>query len=87
MKEGAGIFFSISPIEPPMPSITIDNIDYDLDSLSEEAKAQIVSLQFVDAELQRLQAKAAALQTARAAYARALSELLAQGQTQQRQAQ
>jgi predicted nucleic acid-binding Zn-ribbon protein len=64
-----------------MPSITIDNIDYDLDSLSEEAKAQIVSLQFVDAELQRLSAKAAALQTARAAYARALGELLAQGQT------
>ena len=62
-----------------MPSITIDNIDYDLDSLSEEAKAQIVSLQFVDAELQRLQAKAAALQTARAAYARALSELLPKG--------
>ena len=33
----------------------------------------------VGAELQRLQAKAAALQTARAAYARALSELLGQG--------
>ncbi len=32
----------------------------------------------VDAELQRLQAKAAALQTARSAYARALSELLGQ---------
>ena len=62
-----------------MPSITIDNINYDLDSLSEEAKAQIVSIQFVDAELQRLQAKAAALQTARNAYARALSELLGQG--------
>ena len=62
-----------------MTDITIDNIDYDLDSLSEDAKAQIVSIQFVDAELQRLQAKAAALQTARSAYARALSELLAQG--------
>ena len=62
-----------------MTDITIDNIDYDLDSLSEDAKAQIVSIQFVDAELQRLQAKSAALQTARAAYARALSELLGQG--------
>jgi aminoglycoside/choline kinase family phosphotransferase len=62
-----------------MTDITIDNIDYDLDSLSEDAKAQIVSIHFVDAELQRLQAKAAALQTARSAYARALSELLAQG--------
>ena len=44
-----------------MTDITIDNIDYDLDSLSEDAKAQIVSIQFVDAELQRLQAKSAAL--------------------------
>ena len=62
-----------------MTDITIDNQTYDFDTLSEDAKAQIVSIQFVDAELQRLQAKAAALQTARAAYARALSELLGQG--------
>ena len=63
-----------------MPNITIDNKDYDFDTLSDEAKAQIISLQFVDAELQRLNAKAAALQTARAAYAKALNEILAQGQ-------
>ena len=62
-----------------MTDITIDNQTYDFDTLSEDAKAQIASIQFVDAELQRLQAKAAALQTARAAYARALSELLGQG--------
>ena len=62
-----------------MPSITIDNQTYDFDTLSDDAKAQIASIQFVDAELQRLQAKAAALQTARSAYARALSELLGQG--------
>ena len=63
-----------------MTDITIDNQTYDFDTLSEDAKAQIASIQFVDAELQRLQAKAAALQTARSAYARALSELLGQGQ-------
>ncbi len=62
-----------------MTDITIDNQTYDFDTLSEDAKAQIASIQFVDAELQRLQAKAAALQTARSAYARALSELLGQG--------
>ena len=62
-----------------MPSITIDNQTYDFESLSEDAKAQIASIQFVDAELQRLQAKAAALQTASSAYASALSELLGQG--------
>ncbi len=27
-----------------MPTITIDNIDYDLDTLSDEAKAQLGSL-------------------------------------------
>ena len=59
-----------------MPSITIDNKDYDLDALSDEAKAQLTSIQFVDQELARLQAKSAAMQTARAAYARALGELL-----------
>ncbi|MGZ5030265.1 MAG: hypothetical protein ACXV8I_06650, partial [Methylobacter sp.] len=45
-------------------------------SLSEEAKAQLASLQFVDAELQKLNAQAAVLQTARAAYAKALAEAL-----------
>jgi hypothetical protein len=59
-----------------MPSIAIDNKDYDLDALSDEAKAQLTSIQFVDQELARLQAKSAAMQTARAAYARALGELL-----------
>ena len=59
-----------------MPTITIDNIEYDLDGLSEEAKAQLASIQFVDGELARLQAKTATLQTARVAYARALNELL-----------
>lgn len=56
--------------------ITIDNKEYELDSLSNEAKAQLASIQFVDAELARLQAQAAALQTARMAYAQALREAL-----------
>lgn len=59
-----------------MPTITIDNKLYDYDSLSNEAKAQLASIQFVDSELARLQAKAAALQTARIAYSKALSEAL-----------
>lgn len=59
-----------------MPTIKIDDKDYDLDQLSSEAKAQLASLQFVDAELARLQAQAAALQTARMAYAKALQAAL-----------
>lgn len=59
-----------------MPTITIDNKSYDLDQLSKEAKAQLSSLQFMDAELARLQAQTATLQTARMAYARALQAAL-----------
>jgi len=40
------------------------------------SKAQLASIQFVDQELIRLQAQAAALQTARIAYAKALQEAL-----------
>ena len=60
----------------PMPTIRIDDRDYDIDSLSNEAKAQLQSIQFVDGELARLQAQAAALQTARQAYVAALQAAL-----------
>ncbi len=59
-----------------MTIIKIDGKDYDLDTLSEEAKAQLTSLQFCDSELARLQAQAAVLQTARMAYAKALGKAL-----------
>ena len=59
-----------------MTTIKINNIDYDTDKLSDEAKTQLVSLQFCDQELQRLQAQAAAIQTARIAYAKALNDAL-----------
>ena len=59
-----------------MPTIKIDNVDYDSDTLSNEAKAQLISMQFCDQELQRLQAQAAAYQTARQAYAKALQAAL-----------
>ena len=59
-----------------MTTINIDNVEYDTEKLSDEAKAQLVSLQFCDQELQRLQAQAAAIQTARMAYAKALQSAL-----------
>lgn len=55
-----------------MPTIKIDEVDYDLDLMSDDAKGQLASIQFVDAELARLQAQAAVLQTARLAYANVL---------------
>ena len=59
-----------------MSKIKIDNVEYDSDKLSAEAKNQLVSIQYVDQELAKLQAQAAALQTARMAYANALKEAL-----------
>mgnify|MGYP006128715977 FL=1 len=63
-----------------MATITIDDKEYDVDSLSDESKAQLSSLRYVDSELARLQAQAAALQTARIAYGRALKQTLEDGE-------
>ena len=59
-----------------MPITKIDDKDYDTETLSDEAKAQLQSLQFADQELAKLQAQAAVLQTARMAYAKALNDAL-----------
>ena len=59
-----------------MTIIKIDGKEYDLAILSDEAKNQLTSIQFLDSELARLQAKAAALQTARMAYSKALQAAL-----------
>ena len=59
-----------------MPTIKIDNVDYDTDTLSTEAKGQLLSMQFCDQELARLQAQAAVLQTARLSYSKALQAAL-----------
>ena len=59
-----------------MSTIKIDNKEYDLDTLSDECKAQLASIQFVEQELARLQAKAAAFQTAKGAYLQALKASL-----------
>ena len=59
-----------------MTIIKIDDKDYDTETLSDEAKAQLQSLQFVDQELAKLQAQAAVVQTARIAYAKALKDVL-----------
>ena len=52
--------------------IKIDDVEYKLDTLSEEAKAQIASIQFVDAQLQQLNNELAVADTARIGYTNAL---------------
>lgn len=61
-----------------MAKININNVEYDTDSLSQEALAQLQSIQFVDSEVAKLKAKVAAMNTARIAYSNALQELLPQ---------
>lgn len=59
-----------------MTTLNFDGQEYSLESLSDEAKAQLAGIQFVDQELARLQAQVAALQTARNAYLQALKAAL-----------
>jgi len=59
-----------------MTKVTIDEKEYETDDMSEDAQAQLLSLQFVTGEVQRLQAKLAAMQTASSAYGAALKEAL-----------
>jgi len=54
-------------------TITIDDKEYFLEDLSDAARAQLVSLQFTDQEISRLQRQEKIAQTARNAYAQALS--------------
>lgn len=59
-----------------MANIEIDGVDYDLDSLSEDVKAQLQFMQLTDQMILQTQQKLAVLQTARNAYAVTLRELL-----------
>lgn len=56
----------------PKQKVNIDGNEYDLDSLSDGAKNQLVNLQLVDQKIILVQQELAFLQTARNAYANAL---------------
>jgi hypothetical protein len=57
--------------------ITIDDVEYKLDELSENARAQLTNIQFVDAQLQQLNNEWAVSDTARIGYTNALKAELA----------
>ena len=61
-----------------MPLIRIDDKEYELDALSEVAKANLASVRFADTEIERLTSQLAVVRTARNAYAQALQRLLPQ---------
>ena len=57
-----------------MATINIDGKDYDLDQLNENSKQQLASLQFVQAEIRRLESQLAVYKTAGATYTTALKQ-------------
>ena len=54
--------------------ITIDGKEYNLNNLSETAKAQLINIQFVDAQLQQLNNELAVADTAKIGYSNALKQ-------------
>jgi hypothetical protein len=58
--------------------LKIDDKEYNFDDLSEKAKNNLISLRTVDRRIADARQDLAILQTARNAYAKALSEILAE---------
>jgi len=57
-------------------NVTINDTEYALSSLNEEARSQLQMLKITDEEIKRLQAQMAIAQTARQAYGKALQTQL-----------
>ena len=57
--------------------IMIDEVEYNLSDLSDNAKAQLKNIQFVDAQIQQLNNEWAVADTARMGYTNALKAELA----------
>lgn len=55
-----------------MPKITVDDIEYNSEDLSDNGKAQLASLQFLQVQMDKLNSEIAVYQTARNAYVAAL---------------
>lgn len=57
-----------------MAQVNIDGKDYEFDSLSAKAQANVLSLQFVQAELKKFEAQTAVYKTAESAYLKSLKD-------------
>ena len=59
-----------------MPKITVDEIEYNTEDLSENGKAQLASLQFLEMQMNKIKSEIAVYQTARISYSAALKAQL-----------
>lgn len=55
-----------------MPKIKIDNIEYNTEDLTENGKAQLASLQFLEGQINKIRQEMAVYQTAQSTYLQAL---------------
>jgi hypothetical protein len=62
-----------------LQTVTIDGKEYALDTLSDEVKAKITNVRFVDAEIARLRNQLVLCQAARAEFSRRLLDDLPPG--------
>jgi len=65
-----------------MLKFNIDGLDYQVETLSETAQAQLRSLQFTEAQLQKQRNEVAVFETARGAYIAALKAAIARAGAQ-----
>lgn len=56
--------------------VTVDEVEYSLNELSENAKSQILNIQFVDNQIQQFKNELAVADTARIGYTNALKKEL-----------
>ena len=59
-----------------MPKINVDGIEYNTEDLTENGKAQLASLQFLEVQMNKIKSEIAVYQTAKNAYIQALKEEL-----------
>ena len=55
-----------------MPKIKIDGLEYNSEDLTDNGKAQLASLQFLEAQMTKLKSEIAVYETARNSYVAAL---------------
>ena len=78
LSEKLVLFWVITKKGMKMPKITIDDVEFNSEDLSDNGKAQLASLQFLDAD-EKLQAEIAVYQTARNSYVSLLKNELEPG--------
>ena len=59
-----------------MPKINVDGVEYNTEDLTENGKAQLASLQFLEAQMGKIKSELAVYQTARNSYVAVLKSEL-----------